>query len=178
MAAALQLFQFLPELGRAVETFFGIVGAGLEDQLFQLPGPVGRLGDLCSADPGGEGPVVIIHSQLLRIAGHEGAAAVVEILVHDQAKGIDVRRRPVGRALVDLRRHVGIGPLAGQTDPGLLNDPGDPKVAQLVCSARGNEDVLRFDIPVDDIELPAVFQGFAQVYAKLEHVLFRQVMLQ
>ena len=119
--------------------------------IYAAESPVVGCVDICSCIP-------------LRIFGEKRCAAVIQELIHDQAKGIDIRS-PVQIFFVeDLRSKIRDPVNFGRRMGGLLLCPaGGQEAADLIIAGRINEKIGRFYIAVDHLSLLAVFQSCADL---------------
>ena len=115
--------------------------------------------------------------------GDKGNTAVVQQHVQNNAQrvniqlcdGIDIRL--VDGVVVDLRRHIVIGADACKLGGHALHGPGDAKVPQLEIAPLSNEDVLRLNVPVDDVLFPADDQRRANVDAQFDDLLIGKALV-
>ena len=162
--------QLLAHLGRAGVALPGFISAGLPHDLPQAPLPIKGLWNRLPAHPLGQGQLAAVEGDGLRGRGQEGHPVLVQQPVEDDAQGVDVHAKAVLGPPVDLGGHIAVGPLLGQPGGGLFNGSGDAEVPQLEVPVVGHEDVLRLDVPVDDIVLLAELQSPAQVDAQADNV--------
>ena len=96
----------------------------------------------------------------------KGQLIVVEQLIHDQGQGIHIGAEIGALAILDLRRHIGIGThgLAHRGKAIVVHQLGLSEVAQLeIIDGGGIEYVFGLDIHVDQAEALAYLEALVQV---------------
>ena len=78
----------------------------------------------------------------------------------------------VGLIIIDLWSHVLIG-TGFCTTHGLFHSLGNSKIAQFIFAFIGYENILRFDISMDDILLATQFQGRTHILRHLDYHIIR-----
>ena len=162
----LQLLAHLDRTGIAVP---GVVRAGFQHDFSEPPSGVagrrqGRAGKTLLY-----GVVPVLGLDRRGRGGEKWEPVAVQQPVKHQPKGINVHRGVVRLPFIDLRGHIGFGPCFGHA-AGFVRCPGDAEIPQLKVPHFGDENILRLDVPVDDVELLAQFQGIAKVDAQLDDV--------
>jgi hypothetical protein len=115
--------------------------------------------------------------ELLLALGAEGVVALQHHVEEDAQRphvGVDGRVVYFGD---DLRRHVGGGAAEGVDGGGLLAAQTEAEVDQLQLPVAVDEDVLRLDVPVDDVQLVQVRQCLCDHQQKLLGLLLWQTVL-
>ena len=162
----LQLLAHLARTGIAVP---GAVGAGFQHNFPEPPPGVAGRRQGRAGKPLLYGVVPVLGLDRRGRGREKGEPVAVQQPVKHQPQGINVHRGVVRLPFVDLRSHIGFGARFGHA-AGSVRCPGDAEVPQLKVPHFGNENILRLDVPVDDVELLAQFQGIAQVDAQPDDV--------
>ena len=123
------------------------------------------------------GSVLVARARRFRRQRQKRRAPVVEQPVQHQTQRIDVGLHAVGLVVVDLRRHVLVGARLRAADRA-LGGLGDAEIAQLIRPVRRDEDVLRLDVPVQDVPFFAESQRAAEIRADPDDLLVRDLFSQ
>ena len=157
-------------LGRILEPVCRAKGTGLQHDSLQFLAAVDRSRDRLTAEPALPGFLIHGRRGNLGRQGQERCPPLVHGPVQYQTQGIQVRRSAVGLTLVNLRSHVLKSTDFGAADR-LVGDFCNTEITQLIIAGFGHENILGFDIPVNDIFVFAQDQSIAQVHAQLDDLL-------
>ena len=162
--------QRLPHLGRIPESVLRVISAGFQDDFLQAPAAVHRRGNRLSAEPALPGSFFFRRLGHLRRQGQERRPPLVHGPVQHQAQGIQVRGGAVGSVQVHLRCHIFVSTDLRAAD-GFIRNLRHTEITQLIVTGFGHENILRLDIPMDNILIFTQDQGIAQVDAHTDHLL-------
>ena len=100
--------------------------------------------------------------------------------VQYNSKGINIYSAVIFLTLIHLRCHIRIGTFLGKSTHGSLKLTCNSEISQLKISESGYKNILRFNIPVNNLKFSTVFQCFAQIHPQLYYfflgkLLFRTV---
>ena len=168
---AQQRFQIGAHLTGGPVTLVGVKCAGSQHHIGQLRIRISGNRQGLTADPAGQGCFPVCMGNVGRIRGQEGCPVVVQQPVKHHAQGVNIHAGAVGFFPVNLRSHVGVSALLGQTAGGLFHSTGNTEVTQLEIAGFGHEDILGLDIPVDDVVTLAQFQSLTDVDTQADHIL-------
>ena len=90
--------------------------------------------------------------------------------LHHQRQRVLIHRRVALAPEIDLRRHVEGRALAAHHGLGLFHLARHAEVAQLVFAALVHEDIIRLDIPMQNVVARADRERVAQIPPQLQHV--------
>ena len=93
-------------------------------------------------------------------------------LVKYNTKRINIYFCIIGFSFVHFRCHVRESAFLGKATHGSFQLSGNSKVTKFKFAKPGYKNILRFDISVNDILFLAVFQCFAKIDSKLDHIFF------
>ena len=170
LRSVLYRLQLLPHLKRRRVSCLWVEGAGPKHYLPKPALGIHRRRRLLASHALGKGRLPLAVGDRLRRLRQEGQAVVVQQPVEHYAQRVDVHAEAVLASPVDLRSHVAVRTLLGQTGHGALNGPGNAEVPQLEIPVVGDEDILRLDVPVDDVVFLAQLQRPAHVDAQADDI--------
>ena len=88
--------------------------------------------------------------------------------MHHQSQRIDIYAGIIRLGAVNLWRHIAIGTCLGGLSC-LLSHSGNAEISQLEVTIAANKDILRFDIPVNDLIFLTELQSLANVDAEANY---------
>ena len=159
---------------RRVVTDLDIIGTGLKNDCLQFFTTVGRRGNLLTSQTACARFFIHTCLQFCRRQRQKRHTPLVQQPVQHQAQGVNISRTAIGLVIIHFRRHVLICTDLSTTH-GLFHGFGNAKIAQLIISIIRNKNVLRFDIPVDNLMLFAQFKSCAQILRNFYDRLFRDL---
>ena len=154
----------------------GVIAAGLHDDFLQGRGNFCGRRERFSLDPLVKCVLPVLPGENLLIRQVRKPAAVADP-VHDQAERIDIR--PGGGFYIGMlhlcfgnfRRGVVRREFHGERTAALQLS-GNAEVAQLILAGSVDQNIIGFDVPVDDVQLPAFNQRVAYVYSQADDIRF------
>ena len=165
-AAAEQSLQCLPHAFRTLEALRRIVSAGLQNDFSQTSLCMGRSRQRLPGKPPGQSLLPVCRSDGRRGGRTERHTAAIQQTVKRKPQRIDIGCMIIPATLMDFGSHIG----KCACSAGISVSCSSRKISQLIPASPGEIDILWFDIPVDEMMLPAHFQRPADIDSGLYNI--------
>ena len=162
--------QIQPHLLRRCITVFRRIGTGFQNDLPQsIPGITGH-GNVLPADSSGNGILPVAVGNGFGIIREKRGPVLIQQPVKHNPQRVNIYAGTILLPFVNFRRHIHISSLPRQAAGGLFHRPGNAKVTQFIIAALRNKNIFRFDVTMDNIHLPAIFQRLAYIHSQMDNI--------
>ena len=96
--------------------------------------------------------------------------------VQHNPKRINIYPAVIFLTFIHLRRHIRVSTFLGKSAHGSLKFTCNSEISKLKIAKSGYKNILRLDIPVNDLKFPAIFQCLTQIHSQLYYLFLSKLL--